>query len=705
MGLTRTSTGTGAAELRRKAGGDGGSRKQIALAGNPNVGKSTVFNHLTGMRQHTGNWSGKTVTNARGICTYNSTEYLMTDIPGCYSLSPRSAEEEVARDLLCSGQADAVVVVCAASSLSRGLSLALQIMEITPQVVVCVNLMDEASAKGIVVDSGELERQLGVPVVESSARSGRGMNELMQAVEHITQPQYQARPFRVGYPAYIEAAISWMKPSLEKVNGSMARHTALELLSGESSPQTLKALSSPEVVRRLEEAQKKIYAQEISPQTVCDDITSAPVRAAANICCGVVSGEKSGYGKKDRAVDKILTGRWTAYPIMLMLLLVVFWLTLTGANYPSELLRSGFNWMEERLLYLMNTVHCPKLLTDMLVFGVFRILGWVVSVMLPPMAIFFPLFTILEDSGFLPRLAFNMDHSFKRCGACGKQALTIAMGFGCNAAGVTGCRIIDSPRERLIAILTNSLVPCNGKFPMLAAIITMFLTAGLGGAAASAASSLLLAAAVVLSIAVTFAVSRLLSKTLLRGVPSSFVLELPPYRMPQWGKVIVRSIFDRTLFVLGRAAATAAPAGLLLWVMANIQTQNGSLLAVCSSALDPIGQLMGMDGVILLAFILGFPANEIVVPIIIMIYTAQGALTDLSSLDQMYALLSANGWTWVTGACVVLFSLMHWPCSTTCITVYRETGSLRWTALAIALPTVFGTLACMLFRLVAGLFV
>jgi len=705
MGLTRASTGVGAVDCGRDAGCGKNDRKLVVLAGNPNVGKSTVFNQLTGLRQHTGNWSGKTVANARGICTYNDTEYELVDVPGCYSLSPMSAEEEVARDILSAGTADVVVVVCAASCLARGINLALQVMELTSRVVVCVNLMDEAERKGISIDIAALSGKLGVPVVAASARRGKGLGELMAAVELVASWQYSAKPCGIQYPMYIESAVRWIKPEIGIRKGVPARRAAVELLVGERTPQNTDLYEKKAVMRRLEEAKRRISEQGVSEETLRDNISSAGMITANRICEEVISGERCGYSRTDRIIDRLVPGKWSAYPVMMLLLLVVFWITLTGANYPSELLRRLFSCAEGWLNALLEMISCPGFVREMLVSGMFRSLGWVVSVMLPPMAIFFPLFTILEDSGFLPRLAFNMDHCFKRCGACGKQALTICMGFGCNAAGVTGCRIIDSPRERMIAIITNALVPCNGRFPMLAAIITMFITAGVSSGAQSVLSALILAGAVVLSIAVTFAVSKMLSVTVLRGVPSSFVLELPPYRMPQWGKVIVRSMLDRTLFVLGRAVITAAPAGLILWLMANISIDGNSLLMLCSQGLDGIGRFIGLDGVILLAFILGFPANEIVVPIIIMIYAARGELTDMSSIEQTRMLFVENGWTWVTGVCMVLFSLMHWPCSTTCITIYKETRSLKWTALAVLIPTILGIAACAAFNFIAGMFV
>lgn len=379
---------------------------------------------------------------------------------------------------------------------------------------------------------------------------------------------------------------------------------------------------------------------------------------------------------------------------MLLMLCVIFWLTITGANYPSQLLSDGLFWVQDRLTDFFHYVNAPEWLHGALVLGVYRVLAWVVSVMLPPMAIFFPLFTLLEDLGYLPRVAFNLDKYFKKACTCGKQALTMAMGFGCNAAGVVGCRIIDSPRERLIATITNNFVPCNGRFPTLIAIITMFFIGTSAGMGTSFLSALLLTGVILLGIFMTLLVSRLLSKTILKGVPSSFALELPPYRRPQIGKVIVRSICDRTLFVLGRAVAVAAPAGLLIWIMANVMVGDMSLLSHCAAFLDPFASLLGMDGVILMAFILGFPANEIVFPIIIMAYMATGTITDMSDLTQLHSLLTANGWTWLTAVCTMLFSLMHWPCSTTCMTIKKETQSWKWTAVSFLMPTAIGMLVC-----------
>ena len=712
MGLTRGSVGIRAVDAGLHVKKRTPEDKIIAIAGNPNVGKSTVFNALTGMNQHTGNWPGKTVTGAQGYCSGGGHRYVLVDIPGTYSLMAHSAEEEVARDFICFGGADAVVVVCDATCLERNLNLVLQTMEISPRVLLCVNLMDEAARKEILIDLPGLSQALGVPVVGTSARRKGSLDALLEALDDLLEapPRETASPVR--YAPEIEAALEGLTPAVERcVRGALpARWLSLRLLEGDETlfRGTADFLGrdireDPDVAEAQAEALTYLEAAGMAGEALEDGIVSGLVGRAEELCRDTVRFGRPDYSARDRRLDRLLTSRRTGYPVMLALLALVLWLTISGANVPSRLLWRLFSQGEEVLTALFQGWNTPAWLYGMLVPGAYRVLAWVVSVMLPPMAIFFPLFTLLEDAGYLPRVAFVLDHPFQRCSACGKQALTMCMGFGCNAAGVVGCRIIDSPRERLIAMLTNSLVPCNGRFPTLITLITLFFVGTAGGFLSSGLSALLLTSITLLGIGMTFALSKLLSRTLLRGIPSSFVLELPPYRPPQIGRVILRSIFDRTLFVLGRAAAVAAPAGLLLWMMANIQPDGVSLLRRGADLFDPFARLLGLDGVILMAFLLGFPANEIVLPIAVMAYLSQGTITDLTDLQSLGHVLTENGWTWVTAVCTMLFSLFHWPCSTTLLTIRRETGSWRWTALAFCLPTAAGMALCALVSAAARL--
>ena len=714
MGLTKQSVGMGAVdsglEIKKQTPDD----KIIAIAGNPNVGKSTLFNNLTGMNQHTGNWPGKTVTNAQGYCKTREHSYVLVDIPGTYSLMAHSTEEEVARNFICFGGSDGVVVVCDATCLERNLNLVLQTMEISDRVLVCVNLMDEAARKNITIDLKGLSEKLGVPVAGTIARKKQSLDQLMKQLDGLVEGTQTASPYQVEYSPIIEQAIAMAEPAVKgRVEGKVnSRWLTLKLL--DSDPSLMKELREyldedilevPEISLALSQAREHLAKYGITNETLKDRIVAALVASAEKICRDTVQFHKNGYNEGDRKLDKILTSRFTGYPVMIGMLAVVFWLTITGANYPSQMLADALFRLQDQLTKAFMAVGAPPWLHGLLILGVYRVLAWVVSVMLPPMAIFFPLFTLLEDSGYLPRIAYNLDKPFKSCHACGKQALTMCMGFGCNAAGIVGCRIIDSPRERLIAMITNNFVPCNGRFPTLIAIISMFFVGVSGGAFDSMLSALLLTLFIVLGVCMTFAVSKVLSMTVLKGIPSSFTLELPPYRRPQIGKVIVRSVFDRTLFVLGRAIAVAAPAGLLIWIMANVQLDGITLLAHFSGFLDPFARLLGMDGVILMAFILGLPANEIVIPIIIMAYMAQGSLLEFDSLAQLRDLLVNNGWTWITAVSTMLFSLMHWPCTTTLLTIRKESGSLKWTAMSFLVPTVCGIVLCFAFATVARMFV
>lgn len=677
------------------------AEKIIALAGNPNVGKSTLFNALTGLKQHTGNWTGKTVSSAFGKYTYSNDKYTVADLPGTYSLLVSSKEEAQARNFLLENRPDAVVVVVDATCLERNLNLVLQILEITDKVVVCVNLLDEAAKKKIEVNIKQLSQCLGVPVVGMCAKSGKGIKQLKEAVANIIQGKAEISPVKIEYSKEIEHSISKLLPLFDNLDISpkLKRCYALRLLENDDYIKSKLTDHSTEFSAVLTE-----LTQTDNKESIRDNIVNAIMKKCEYIFKKAVTLHNPSCNMRDRKIDKILTSRLTGIPIMLLLLALIFWITIVGANYPSQWLSRLFDWLSGVITGALKYINTPPVIVSLLMDGIYKTTAWVVAVMLPPMAIFFPLFTLLEDLGYLPRIAFNMDSMFKRAGCHGKQCLTMCMGIGCNACGVTGCRIIDSPRERLIAIITNSFMPCNGRFPAIIAIITVFFAGTAAAPLNSLLTALILMLVILLGVFATMGVSKLLSLTLLKGEASSFTLELPPYRSPQIGKIIVRSILDRTLFVLGRAVVVAAPAGLIIWLLANIEVGNTSLISYATNFLDPFARILGMDGIILAAFILGFPANEIVIPIMIMLYTNTGVLTDADSLSQMLSLFTANGWTVTTALSVIVFYLMHFPCSTTCISIYKETKSLKWTLVSFFTPLLCGFLLCFIISTVSNIF-
>ena len=705
MGLTSSSTGTKLLDndieaLKSKCD------FTIAIAGNPNVGKSTVFNSLTGLHQHTGNWPGKTVSNASGIATFNNKNFLLVDIPGTYSIMSNSQEEEIARDYICFGNPDCTVVVLDATCLERNLNLVYQILEITNKVVVCVNLLDEAKKKGIEIDLDKLSFTLGVPVVGTIARKKKTLNKLMQSVYEVCTENCSDELFKIEYPESIENAITIVEKSAKELLCSSLftnyRWISLKLLEGNSkiissieNYLNINLVDNENISCSVNKAKEILEENNINISSFKDIIVSTIMYHSEKISLDVIRCKRQNYSVRTNKIDKILTSKLTGIPIMLLFFALIFWITITGANYPSALLTKFFNYIETKLVLLFEHFNSPLWLIDISVFGLYRTLAWIVAVMLPPMAIFFPLFTILEDLGYLPRIAFNLDNFFRKACTSGKQALTMCMGFGCNAAGVVGCRIIDSPRERLVAMLTNNFVPCNGRFPFLITISSIFFASSALGIWSSIWSTLAVIAVIIIGVIVTLIVSKILSKTILKGMSSSFMLELPPYRTPQFGKILVRSIFDRTLFVLGRAVSIAIPAGIIIWLFANINISGISLLTHVANFLNPFAKLMGLDGYILTAFILALPANEIVLPIILMSYTAGGSLMQIDDLSNISNILISNGWTILTAINVMLFCLMHFPCSTTLITIKKESGSLKWTALAFLIPTFLGIITCM----------
>ena len=642
MGLTHQSTGKKVLNQGLKIQTHSLDEIVIALAGNPNTGKSTVFNSLTGLNQHTGNWPGKTVSNARGRYKHGGKKFVLVDLPGTYSLIANSEEEEVARDFIYYGNHEATVIVVDATCLERNLIFVLQVLEMTDKVILCVNLLDEAERKGIKIDLAGLSQILGIPVVGTNARDGVGLDELKTVIGRLVHGEIPTNPIKVKY---------------EKEIGGIDK----------------------------------------------DKIAETIVRLSEKIYNKTVKIENSKYDEWDRKIDDILTSKIFGIPIMIGLLGIIFWITIEGANYPSEALAAFFFHIETYVNTVFLNLQIPGWLHGILVFGVYRTLAWVISVMLPPMAIFFPLFTLLEDLGYLPRVAFNLDNFFKKACTHGKQALTMCMGFGCNAAGIIACRIIDSPRERLIAILTNNFVPCNGRFPILISMAIIFVGGTSAGLGKSMFASIIIIGVIVFGVAVTLFISKLLSRTILQGLPSTFTLELPPYRKPQVGKILLHSIFDRTLFVLGRAIIVAAPAGVIIWLMANIMVGEMSILHHSAAFLEPFASLLGMDGYIILGFILGFPANEIVIPIIVMGYMSTGTMLELNGMEALRILLLEKGWNWLTLVSVMIFTLMHFPCGTTLLTIKKETQSIKWTFLSFAIPTIAGIVVCFLLTQIVNL--
>ncbi len=715
----------------------------VALAGNPNTGKSTVFNALTGLRQHTGNWPGKTVTRAEGVVAHAGKRVKIVDLPGTYSLQAGSTDEEVARDFILFGRPDVTVVVVDATRLERNLNLVLQILEITDRVVVCLNLTDEARRHGVAVDPEVLASRLGVPVVPTVARDREGIHRLLEAMGEVAEEEIRTRPYRLAeLPEAVEGALSELVPAIEDAFPGLpnARWVALRLLNADESvedairrgdlgrgrPDSRRsgptvpgprgsdlgsrssggsgfAVPSPGGSRSDEGilALATSLRWRLSPD-FHDQLMESIYRAAQQIAAEATPGGSRGAPFIfDRRLDEILTSRRYGLPLMLLVLAVLFWITIEGANIPSGFLSSVLiDHLHPLLKGWGNSLSFPWWLNGVLFDGMYLATAWVVSVMLPPMAIFFPLFTLLEDFGYLPRVAFNLDSLFQAAGAHGKQALTMCMGFGCNAAGVVATRVIDSPRERLIAIITNNFSLCNGRWPTQILIASIFL-----GTLAPAAWAGMLSAAAVVAVALfgigfMFLTSLLLSRTVLKGEATTFSLELPPYRPPRVLQTLYTSVIDRTLIVLWRAVVFALPAGAVIWLVANIPAGGMSLAERIIHLLDPLGLLVGLNGVILLAYVVAIPANEIVIPTVLMLTVlvggiggagaGAGVMFDMDSAGAVGDLLRIGGWTTLTGLNLMLFSLLHNPCSTTLYTIYRETRSWRWTALSALLPLGLG---------------
>lgn len=577
-----------------------------AFTGNPNVGKSTIFNRLTGLKQHTGNWPGKTVELVSGKYSHNGRSVTVIDLPGTYGMSAASEDEKVAAEYIRSGKADCIVAVCDGNCLARSLMLVLQVLSMHKRVVVCVNLMDEARRKGIRIDKNKLEERLQAPVVFTSAGTGEGVKELTDMIEQVAQGPAQLR------------ILSEQDPVL------LARQIALE--------------------------------------------------------CSIA--EKEEHKHFRRRLDGLLVSRRFGIPLLLLVLLFIVWLTVWGANGISAVLEWMFSIAYHRLMEW--TAAFPPWLQGVLVDGMFATAGRVICVMLPPMAIFFPMFTLLEDLGYLPRMALLLDPYMSRCGGCGRQALTLCMGLGCNAVGIMGCRILSSPRQRTTAMLTNAFIPCNGRFPSLILLGSLLFP--------DAGAALIVAGCVALGVTGAMAVSGFLNKTVYPAEKTTFLMEIPPFRRPRLDQILIRSLLDRTMAIAGRAVVIAAPAGMLLWLLANT-----GLMQMLCHVLEPVGVLLGMNGMILTAFIFCIPANELLIPVLLMLLTGSTALqTDTGmGMTVLQEALSLK-----TAVCMMVFTLFHWPCATALMTVYRESRSVIKTAAAFILPTAVGMLICFALNLI-----
>lgn len=681
--------------LRRHGETGGETRYVVALAGNPNTGKSTVFNRLTGLKQHTGNWPGKTVGKAEGFFDFRDESYRIVDLPGTYSLASTSEDEEIARDFILFGQPDVTVMVADATRLERNMNMVLQVLQITDRAVLCVNLIDEATRNHIEIDLRALSRRLGIPVVGASARIGQGIGELLEAVRAVATGEYVCRPPRgFDLPADTAAEVDRLTAAVRQAHPSLSNAEWIATRLLERDEGVRRAYATPELTALADEIHLAIGHN-------FHDRWMEQIYAQAGEICAAVVRRQGGEGllPLDVKLDRILTHRFWGFPIMLALLSLVFWFTIIGANYPSAWLDSLLvGWGHPALRSVFEAVHSPEWLTGLLVDGMYLTTAWVVAVMLPPMAVFFPLFTLLEDFGYLPRVAFNLDELFRRSGAHGKQALTMSMGFGCNAAGVVATRIIDSDRERLIAILTNNFSLCNGRWPTQILLATLFVAAAVPREYGSLVAVTAVMGVVVLGILLMFASSWALSRTVLRGEVSTFHLELPPYRPPQFWQTLYTSLIDRTLIVLWRALVFAAPAGAVIWLTCNIEVGGASIAAHLIEWLDGPAWFMGLNGMVLLAYVLAIPANEIVVPTILMLTLmalgqADGGTAGVlmeGSDEQTRDILLAGGWNLLTAVNLMLFCLLHHPCSTTLYSIYKETRSWRWTALSALLPLALG---------------
>jgi ferrous iron transport protein B len=661
----------------------------VGLAGNPNVGKSAIFNTLTGGRQHVGNWPGKTIERAEGDFRHGEWQIHLVDLPGTYSLAAQSPEEIVARDYILSDEPDVIVDIVDATCLERNLNLTLQSLELTGKVVVALNLMDEVRRQGWEIDTEALEEALGVPVIPTVAVEGEGLPELVEEVVAVAKGQLRTEPVSVDYGVTIEGYIQDLEADLDSLGiDGQSRWLALRLL--EDDPEIVQAFqkgdlahfclredaapASPEALRAV--LRRAARLREATHPDARIEIVRRRYELAHEVTHRVARHLRPMETSLTERMDRIITHRIWSCPIMLAILVGVLWITIQGANIPSSWLGSAFAWLAEVTRDLLLSINAPWWVVGSLVDGLIVGTGTVIAVMLPPMIIFFTAFNLLEDIGFIPRVAFNLDRLMRAVGSQGKHTLVAMMSFGCNVTGVLSSRIIEGPKDRIVAIVTAPLVLCNGRFGAGLALIILFF----GNRALQMTLIYLF-----ISVGAMLLATWILNRLLFRREPGGFVMELPPFRTPKWGQVIWRTLVHQVGHTMGRAIMIAAPATLLIWLLGNLppgaafeQTAIGQLVRV----LAPLGQALGLTGEMLVALLFTLPAKEIVVSSLAMTYGLQSTLADSQAvLDYL-----AQTWTTLVAFSFLTFYMLYLPCLVTVWAIWKETRSLKWTIVSLLLP-------------------
>ena len=672
----------------------------VAMAGNPNVGKSVIFNALTGSRQHVGNWPGKTVERAEGVFQHQGREIRLVDLPGTYSLAAQSPEEMIARDYIVSGEPDVVVSIVDATCLERNLNLVLQILELTDKVVVVLNLMDEVRRQGWEIDVEALEEVLGVPVVPTVAIEGEGLPELVEAIAQVAEGRRKTYPVSVDYGLSVEGYTQTLQEDLSYMGiEERSRWVALKLL--EDDPEIVEAFKQGKLAvlglaapSALPEALQALLRRAVRlREGIRPDAKVEIIRRRYEFAHDVVHRVAHRLRPEEESltdrIDHIVTHKVWSWPIMLAVFLAIFWITINGAEIAGGWLEAFFSWVIRAVRTWLMSVQAPWWVSGALVDGFIVGIGTVITVMLPPMIILFTAFALLEDLGLLPRVAFNLDRPMQVLGSQGKQTLTWGMSFGCNVTGVMASRIIENKKVQLVSILTSPLIICSGGYGAgIALVIALF-----GDRALPVMLSLVL-----LSLGAASLATLILNKTLFRGEPGGFVLEMPPYRKPKWGQVAWRALVDRVAHTMWRAVEFAGPASLLIWLLGNLppgvpfeQTAVGWMVRT----LAPLGRPFGLTGEMLTALLFTLPAKEIVVPALAMTYGLQTTLVESEGVLNYLP----QAWTPLSSYTFMVFFMLYLPCLVTVWATWKETRSLKWTMMGLLVPlTIASTITFLVYQ-------